>query len=124
MNEENEILLANAIIEDSVTANCGHRIECTEVCGDCNRCQNCCTCRVTQTIDRLISNLPEAVIKLKGLGLTSLARQIQNDLENLVYWQKTGGLTKGHYRLISGASALSDDAKRAMPIYVKREADE
>lgn len=50
--------------------------------------------RVTQTIDRLISNLPEAVIKLKSLGLTSLSRQIQNDLDNLVYWQKQGGLVK------------------------------
>lgn len=48
--------------------------------------------RVTQTIDRLISNLPEAVIRLKRIDSTSLARQIQNDLDNLVYWQKHGGL--------------------------------
>lgn len=50
--------------------------------------------RVTQTIDRLISNLPEAVIKLKAMGKTSLARQTQNDLDNLVYWQENGGLEK------------------------------
>ncbi len=48
--------------------------------------------RVAQTIDRLISNLPGAIIKLKAMGLTSLSRQIQNDLDNLVYWQKQGGL--------------------------------
>lgn len=99
MNEENE-MLADAIIEDSVTANCGHMVECTEVCAYCDRCQECCTCRVTQTIDRLISNLPDAVIKLKVVGLTSLARQIQNDLDNLVHWQKKGGLaTKERYEM-------------------------
>lgn len=50
--------------------------------------------RVTQTIDRLISNLLEAVIRLKRIGSTSLARQIQNDLDNLMYWQKNGGLVE------------------------------
>ncbi len=77
MNIENEMLV-DATIEDSVSANCGHMVECTD--------------RVKQTIDRLISNLPEAVILLKRIGCTSLARQIQNDLDNLVYWQKNGGL--------------------------------
>lgn len=77
--------------------------------------------RVTQTIDRLISNLPEAVIRLKRIGSTSLARQIQNDLDNLMYWQKNGGLSEGHYRLIGGASILSDDAKSSMAVYVKVE---
>ena len=80
--------------------------------------------RITQTIDRLISNLPEAVIRLKRIGSTSLARQIQNDLDNLMYWQKNGGLSKARYRLIGGASILSDDAKRALPIYVKVEDNE
>lgn len=59
--------------------------------------------RVTQTIDRLISNLPDAVIKLKAMGLTSLARQIQNDLDNLVYWQKNGGLSRQGVTLPHGA---------------------
>lgn len=63
-------------------------------------CDSCCAAiadhpdRVTQTIDRLISNLPDAVFKLKAQGLTSLARQIQNDLDNLVYWRDHGGLVK------------------------------
>jgi hypothetical protein len=48
--------------------------------------------RVTQTIDRLISNLPQAIDQLRAYGLTSLPRQLQNDLENLVYWQKNGEL--------------------------------
>jgi len=49
--------------------------------------------RVTQTIDRLISNLPNAIAKLKEIKLTSMARQIQNDLNNLKYWQSRGGLS-------------------------------
>lgn len=36
--------LADAIAEDSLTAKCGHWVECTEICGDCGRCQDCCTC--------------------------------------------------------------------------------
>jgi hypothetical protein len=50
--------------------------------------------RVTQTMDRLISNLPDAIDQLRAYGLTSLPRQLQNDLENLRYWRDNGGLIK------------------------------
>lgn len=50
--------------------------------------------RVKQTIDRLISNLPETIEYLRFWNLTSLACQLQNDLDNLVYWQREGGLAK------------------------------
>jgi hypothetical protein len=52
------------------------------------------TDRVTQTIDRLISNLPKVIEILKDRHHHNLARQIQQDLDNLVYWQKNGGLEK------------------------------
>jgi hypothetical protein len=75
---------------------CGHTVEFAEVCADCNRCQDCCTCRVQQTVDRLISNLPSAITLLRSYGLTSLPRQLQNDLDNLVYWQANGGLIEAN----------------------------
>ena len=50
--------------------------------------------RVTQTIDRLISNLPEAIRLLRAANHTTLSRQLKNDLDNLIYWQDNGGLKK------------------------------
>jgi hypothetical protein len=50
--------------------------------------------RVTQTIDRLISNLPQAIGILKSCHRHNLARQINNDLANLIYWQETGVFQK------------------------------
>lgn len=36
-------VLADAIIEDSMTAKCGHRVEVTEICDTCGKCLNeCC----------------------------------------------------------------------------------
>ena len=37
--------LMDAIIEDTVTATCGHSVECIEVCADCALCYECCECR-------------------------------------------------------------------------------
>jgi len=34
----------DALIEDSLTAKCGHWVECTEVCETCGHCQECCFC--------------------------------------------------------------------------------
>jgi len=50
--------------------------------------------RVTQTIERLISNLPQVIEILKIQSKHNLARQIANDLDNLEYWQAKGGLVK------------------------------
>ena len=36
--------LADAIVEDSLTAKCGHWVECTEICLYCGSCQDCCVC--------------------------------------------------------------------------------
>jgi len=52
------------------------------------------TDRVTQTIDRLISNLPSAIARLREVNLTSLPLQLEKDLENLRYWQEHGGVVK------------------------------
>lgn len=50
------MLLADAVIEDSMTAECGHSIECIEVCGDCERCQECCSCCELEYIGQLGSS--------------------------------------------------------------------
>ena len=42
------------------------------------------TDRVTQTIDRLISNLPSAIARLREVNLTSLPLQLEKDLVNMV----------------------------------------
>lgn len=38
------ILLANAIVEDTGTAACGHRVLCDDVCDTCEQCMDCCFC--------------------------------------------------------------------------------
>lgn len=58
--------------------------------------------RVTQTIDRLISNLPDAIDQLRAYGLTSLPRQLQNDLDNLNYWQRKEGLIEKERNMEGG----------------------
>lgn len=39
------MLLADAIVEDSLIAECGHWVECTEICDECSRCLDCCLCK-------------------------------------------------------------------------------
>lgn len=52
--------LADAIIEDSGTAQCGHYVECVEVCIDCQRCRECCGCEAaTNQRFILIEDQPE-----------------------------------------------------------------
>lgn len=43
--------------------------------------------RREQTIDRLISNLPKAIILLREANHTTLSRQLKTDYENLVFWK-------------------------------------
>lgn len=63
-------------------------------------CDSCCAGvadhpdRVTQTIDRLISNLPQVIEILREANHTSLMRHLIIDLDNLIYWQKRGGLVE------------------------------
>lgn len=45
MNDNKSVeQLADAIVEDSTTAKCGHWVECGEICEKCYRCLDCCDC--------------------------------------------------------------------------------
>ena len=41
--------LSDAIVEDSLVVECGHWVECSEVCRECGKCLYCCPCGRCET---------------------------------------------------------------------------
>jgi hypothetical protein len=100
--EDNDFdFLADAIVEDSLTAWCGHWVECTEVCPDFTRCSECCICSTKNL--KIIEDFVERV-----------CRQAEDNME------KTHKLEGAHYaammaelKKMQKAAGAEAEAKKA-----------